>query len=66
MKYIKRLSMLLVATIDIGKGWAKLGSARIIGNSSIDIKGLKLPAVPKRVAVCAMNDVLATSIENSK
>jgi hypothetical protein len=43
-----------------------LGSARITGNSSIDIKGLKLPAVPKRVAVCAMNDVLATSIENSK
>ena len=35
-------------------------------HSSIDIKGLKLPAVPKRVAVCAMNDVLATSIENSK
>ena len=59
-------SMLVPVYIDMGKGWAKLGSARITGNSSIDIKGLKLPAVPKRVAVCAMNDVLATSIENSK
>jgi hypothetical protein len=40
--------------------------ARMTGNTSIDIKDLKLPAVPKRVAVGAMNDVLATSIENSK
>jgi len=59
-------TMLVPVYIDMGKGWAKLGAARIRGNSSIDIKGLKLPAVPKRVAVCAMNDVLATSIENSK
>ena len=58
--------MLVPLYIDMGKGWAKLGSARITGNSSVDIKGLKLPAVPKRVAICAMNDVLATSIENSK
>ena len=58
--------MLVPLYIDMGKGWAKLGSARITGNSSIEIKGVKLPAVPKRVAVCAMNDVLATSIENSK
>ncbi len=58
--------MLVPLYIDMGKGWAKLGSARITGNSSIEIKGIKLPAVPKRVAVCAMNDVLATSIENSK
>ncbi len=59
-------AMIVPIYIDMGKGWAKLGSARILGNSSIDIKGIKLPAVPKRVAVCAMNDVLATSIENSK
>lgn len=58
--------MLVPLYVDMGKGWAKLGSARIIGNTSAEIKGLKLPAVPKRVAVCAMNDVLATSIENSK
>jgi len=58
--------MIVPIYLDMGKGWAKLGSARIVGNSSIDISGIKLPAVPKRVAVAAMNDVLATSIENSK
>jgi len=58
--------MLVPLYVDMGKGWAKLGAARLTGNTSIDIKDLKLPAVPKRVAVCAMNDVLATSIENSK
>lgn len=58
--------MLVPLYIDIGKGWAKLGAARMTGNTSIDIKDIKLPVVPKRVAVCAMNDVLATSIENSK
>ena len=58
--------MLVPIYVDMGKGWAKLGSARMVGNTSIDIKNIKLPAVPKRMAVCAMNDVLATSIENSK
>ncbi|HJP92781.1 MAG TPA: carboxypeptidase regulatory-like domain-containing protein [Pyrinomonadaceae bacterium] len=58
--------MLVPIYVDMGKGWAKLGSARLIGNSSIDISNIKLPAVPKRVAACAMNDVLATNIENSK
>jgi hypothetical protein len=58
--------MLVPLYIDMGRGWAKLGAARMTGNTSIEIKDVKLPAVPKRVAVCAMNDVLATSIENTK
>ena len=58
--------MLVPIYLDTGKGWAKLGSATMVGNRSIDIKDLKLPVVPKRMAICAMNDVLATSIENSK
>jgi aminopeptidase N len=58
--------MLVPLYIDMGKGWAKLGAARIVGNSSVEFKNIKLPAVPKRVAVAALNDVLATSIENSK
>lgn len=58
--------MLVPLYIDMGKGWAKLGAARITGNSSVEFKNIKLPAVPKRVAVAALNDVLATSIENSK
>ena len=58
--------MLVPIYVDMGKGWARLGAATIQGNTSVDITGIKLPAVPKRVAVAAMNDVLATSIENSK
>ena len=58
--------MIVPIYLDMGKGWAKLGSARLVGNTSVEITDLKLPAVPKRVAVCAMHDVLATSIENSK
>jgi len=57
--------MIVPIYIDMGKGWAKLGSARLVGNSSLDISNIKLPSVPKRVALAAMNDVLATSIENS-
>lgn len=58
--------MIVPIYVDMGKGWARLGSARLLGNSTVEITGVKLPAVPKRVAVAAMNDVLATSIENSK
>jgi hypothetical protein len=58
--------MLVPIYLDMGKGWARLGAATIVGNSTIEIKGIKLPGVPKRMALAAMNDVLATSIENSK
>ena len=58
--------MLVPIYVDMGKGWTRLGSARMVGNTTVEIKDIKLPAAPKRVAVCAMNDVLATSIENSK
>lgn len=59
-------AMLVPIYVDMGKGWARLGSARINGNTSVEIKNMKLPGVPKRMATCVMNDVLATSIENSK
>ena len=52
--------------VDYGKGWVKLGAGTIVGNSSIEIKNAKLPSVPKRAAICAMNDVLALSIDSSK
>jgi hypothetical protein len=61
-----RFVMLVPIYVDMGKGWAKLGSATMVGNNSVELKDLKLPAVPKRMAVAALNDVLATSIENSK
>ncbi len=49
-----------------GKGWVRLGSATIVGNSSVDLPNVNLPKEAKKVAICALNDVLATSIENTK
>lgn len=62
----EKFVMLVPIYVDMGKGWAKLGSAQMAGSVTTEIKDLKLGAVPKRMAVCALNDVLATSIENSK
>lgn len=62
----KNFAMLVPLYGDFGKGWVKLGSALMISNQSVDITNLKLPAVPKKVAVCAWNDVLAASIQNNK
>ncbi len=59
-------AMLVPVYADFGKGWNKLGMATMIGNSSVDVADIKLPAVPKRVAICALNDVLAASIQNGK
>ncbi|MDX6531654.1 MAG: hypothetical protein QOH41_3944 [Blastocatellia bacterium] len=58
--------MLVPIYLDLGKGWIKIGSAHITGNSSVELKDLKLPAPAKRAAICAMDDVLALSIQNSK
>lgn len=62
----KDFAMLVPVYADFGKGWAKLGSAKIIGNNSVDITNLKLPMAPKKAAICALNDVLAASIQNGK
>jgi hypothetical protein len=59
-------AMLVPLYADFGKGWIKLGSATMIGNSSVDITNLKLPVAPKKAAICALNDVLAASIQNGK
>lgn len=58
--------MLVPLYADFGKGWIKVGSAKMIGNSSIDITDMKLPMAPKKVAICALNDVLAASIQHGK
>lgn len=59
-------AMLVPIYVDFGKGWVKLGSATLIGNTTFDITNLKLPQTPKRASICAMNDVLALSIQNGK
>lgn len=58
--------MLVPIYLDMGKGWVKLGSGTIVGNQSLELNNIKLPVAPKKAAVCAMNDVLATSIQNGK
>jgi hypothetical protein len=62
----KEFAMLVPLYVDFGKGWVKLGMAVMAGNTSIDISNLKLPAMPKKVAICALNDVLAASIQSGK
>jgi hypothetical protein len=57
--------MLVPVYVDFGKGWARIGSATIIGNSSVDLNKIKLPPGAKRAAICAQDDVLALSIQNS-
>jgi hypothetical protein len=58
--------MLVPVYADFGKGWQRLGSATIIGNSSVDLPNIPVGQTPKKVAICASNDVLATSIQNNK
>src|SRR5262249_40498373 len=58
--------MLVPLYVDFGNGWAYMGSATLVGNSSVDINNIALPAAPKRIAVAALDDVLAEKIENVK
>ena len=58
--------MLVPVYIDFGKGWVRIGSATINGNSSVDLTNIKLPPGAKRAAICAQNDVLALNIQNGK
>lgn len=62
----ENFAMLVPLYADFGKGWVRLGSATMIGNQTLDISDLKLPMAPKKVAICALNDVLAASIQNGK
>jgi hypothetical protein len=57
--------MVIPLYLDFGKGWTRLGSATLQGNSSVDVN-VKLPSVPKRTAIAALNDVLVMSIQNNK
>jgi Carboxypeptidase regulatory-like domain/Peptidase family M1 domain len=58
--------MLVPVYIDFGKGWTRLGAATMIGNTSVDLKDIKLPQPAKRAVVCALDDVLALNIQNAK
>jgi hypothetical protein len=58
--------MLVPVYVDYGKGWARMGSATLTGNTSIDLNNEKLPRAAKRASLCALDDVLALTIQNSK
>ena len=57
--------MLVPVYVDYGKGFVRMGSATMIGNSSVDLKDERLPRPAKRAALCALDDVLALSIRTS-
>ncbi len=57
--------MLVPIYADFGKGWTRLGAAKLVGNSSVDIPA-PLPELPKRVTLCALADVLYTNFEGGK
>jgi hypothetical protein len=61
-----KFKMLVPIYADFGKGWVRLGSASMTGNTTIDIKDSPLPAAPKRLAICPLDDVLALSMESKK
>ncbi|HEY5838292.1 MAG TPA: carboxypeptidase regulatory-like domain-containing protein [Pyrinomonadaceae bacterium] len=50
--------------VDYGKGWVRLGSAFIVGNSTVDLGNLKLPQAAKRAAICSLADILALNVTN--
>ena len=56
--------MLVPIYVDYGKGLVRLGSARLIGNKSVNLKDVKLGSPAKRAAACAFDDVLALRIQN--
>jgi Carboxypeptidase regulatory-like domain/Peptidase family M1 domain len=62
----KNFKMMVPIYLDFGKGWTKIGSVTLIGNNTFDLKDIKLPAPAKRAAICALDDILALSIQNGK
>jgi aminopeptidase N len=62
----EKFVMLVPVYVDFGKGWVRLGAATLTGNSTLDMPRIPLPPGLKRASICAFNDVLAVSIQNSK
>jgi Carboxypeptidase regulatory-like domain/Peptidase family M1 domain len=58
--------MLVPVYVDFGKGYTRIGAATVTGNSSVELKNIKLPQAAKHAAICAEKDVLAQSIQSSK
>lgn len=61
-----KFTMLVPIYVDYGKGWLKLGSATVRGNSTFDIPKIDLPPGLKRSSIIAFQDVLTVSVQQSK
>ena len=57
--------MLVPIYADFGKGWTRLGAAKMTGNATVEIP-IPLPQAPKKITLCALDDVLYTSLESNK
>jgi len=55
--------MLVPLYLDFGKGPVYLGSATIVGNSSVDINNVSIPGTPKKVSIAALHDVLIEKVD---
>jgi hypothetical protein len=62
----KNFAMSVPVYLDFGSGWVRLGSITLVGNSSFDLPPVALQQAPKKVTLCALNDVLYTSLEVNK
>ena len=61
-----KFKMLVPVYLDFGKGWVRLGSATVNGDTSVELGPIKLPQAPKKMALAAFKDVLALNIETKK
>lgn len=61
-----RFRMLVPIYADVGKGWTRLGAAKMTGNGTVEIPNIPLPQAPKRVTLCALDDVLYTSFDSKR
>jgi aminopeptidase N len=61
-----KFRMVVPIYLDFGKGWVRLGTATVTGSSSVAFNNIQLSQAPRRAAVCALNDVLAVNIENTR
>ncbi len=52
--------------VNYGKGWVELGKADLLGNRTYELKNVPLQRKPKKVAILAYQDILATSVKNKK
>jgi hypothetical protein len=60
----KDFVMIVPLYVDLGKGWVYLGKVTVVGNSAVELRNVILPEAPKKVAIAALQDVLAAKIEN--